>query len=266
MKHPNICNGKEKDYFIIESICHLSPDADNIYINDDLALKKSKEHGVDDCIVFNSDGTVEIGHGALFGTWNENSYTIEWLGIVNTKNFKIEGDMLTVEFNNDKNGITRRIYRRSDENGILQNVSGDKTYANKNFSVLVPEGWKAIELTLDGEIRQDMINIHKGATSNMDAFYTPCVTVMYVRNAPYQIPPPKSFYNNVADITPFTAGKYDFTGFSGEILNKPCIVFWSKNDKEYVQITICTEVNGKKIAFEDADVQAIIASVTMVND
>jgi len=147
--------------------------------------------------------------------------------------------------------------------GKSSKVSGE-TYTNKNFSVLVPKGWKSVETVFDGETRQDMVSICKGAKSDIDAFHCPCVGVMYASDASRQSPPPKSFYDDAADIEPFTVGKYDFKGFKGVIMSNPNIVFWTTNAKEYFQFSVVTEVEGKKIALEDAEVQAIIESVKPV--
>ena len=143
-------------------------------------------------------------------------------------------------------------------------VSGE-TFSTDNFSVLIPKGWRAIRATdpfENGKLREDMVYINKGAKSDIAIFSTPGVVVLYAPNA--MTHPPKSFYDDTADITPFTAGKYAFEGFSGKFSGKPLIVFWTTNAKEYFQITINAEIDGKKIALDDADVQAIIASVTLV--
>jgi len=144
-------------------------------------------------------------------------------------------------------------------------VSGE-TFSTEQFSVLVPSGWMVIRATdpfEKGKIREDMVYINKGAKAEIDIFSTPGVSIIYVANrkAKNTLPPPKSFYDDVVDMKPFTLGKYNYEGYTAKFSNKPMTIFWTISDEEYFQFSVNTEIDGKKIAFEDADVQAIIESV-----
>lgn len=64
------------------------------------------------------------------------------------------------------------------------------------------------------------------------------------------------------DLEPVTIGDYTWNGFTGKSIGTPIAVLWTGEEGEdQIQLTICLK-NGDKISLEDADVQAIIASIT----
>ena len=160
MKHSNICNSKEKDYFVLTSIEGMHPSVDDS--GGSKTLEMLKEMGMNFYLVFNSDGTVVVGHYPTIATWNENSYTIKYNDEGEEKeiisNFTIEGDVLTVYEDCDANGepyVTRHIYRRSDEEPPRLNAPvGDKTveievtdgFATGHMSAYCPPGWHWVEI------------------------------------------------------------------------------------------------------------------------
>lgn len=74
--------------------------------------------------------------------------------------------------------------------------------------------------------------------------------------------PMKELYEETADLEPITIGNYTWNGFTGESIGTPIAILWTGEEGAgQIQLTICLE-NGDKISLEDADVQAIIASIT----
>jgi len=160
MTHTNICKSKEKDYFVLESIEGMHPSVDDS--GGSKTLKMLKEMGMNYYLVFNSDGTVVVGHYPTIAVWNENSYTIKYDEEGEEKemvsNFTIEGDVLTVYEDCEANGepyVTRHIYRRSDEEAPDLNApAGDKTveievtdgFVTGRMSAYCPPGWHWVEI------------------------------------------------------------------------------------------------------------------------
>ena len=73
--------------------------------------------------------------------------------------------------------------------------------------------------------------------------------------------PMKELYEDAADLEPVTIGDYTWNGFTGTSLDTPIAVLWTgEQGSGQILVTLCLE-NGDKISLEDADVQAIIASI-----
>ena len=146
-------------------------------------------------------------------------------------------------------------------------VSGE-IYSTEIFSVLVPKGWKAFPYYQAGTEtpRQNMVAVHKGAKEPNDMSETPGIVINYFPDAKTVMTPRKSLYEDTADMEPFTSGKYTWEGFTGVnnmITRKmPVAVFWTTNAAELFQVVVWLENGGKKIALDNADVQAIIAGIS----
>jgi len=143
-------------------------------------------------------------------------------------------------------------------------VSGE-VYTSEVMSVLVPKGWKAFPGLVAGtidEFREDQVAIHKGAKQAIDQLDTPGIVINYFPQAKYARTPGKTWYDNVSDIAPFTMGNYEWEGFTGSISNRKCAIFWTTNADELFQVVAWLEYDGKKISLDDADVKALIASIS----
>lgn len=109
----------------------------------------------------------------------------------------------------------------------------------------------------------NVIQIYKGAKSEWDQFSTPYVMISYYGPDNPMFEPSKDFYEEGADLEPVTLGDYTWKGFTAKSLDTPIAILWTGEEgSDQLQLTICLE-NGSKISLEDADVQAIIASINI---
>ena len=128
-----------------------------------------------------------------------------------------------------------------------------------NFTVDVPDGWTAFP----EEGNPDTITLSKGGQSAIDLMSAPSIKIdFYSDYRELMSAPLSSFYENVEEFEAKKIGDtYTWEGFKATSGNYPLAMFWTLNDDVDVQIAIWTEMGGKTISVDDADVQAIIASI-----
>ena len=68
------------------------------------------------------------------------------------------------------------------------------------------------------------------------------------------------WYDNVVDLEPKQIGNYTWNGFTCTSLDYPTAVLYTDGDVQ-IQITMTLGNDDGKIAVDDVDVQAIIASI-----
>lgn len=143
-------------------------------------------------------------------------------------------------------------------------VKGE-TYDAGQVSALVPEGWKAFPTTdvfdeYEGDYDPNAFSIYKGAQSEWDQLAKPGITITRMDTASFVSA--KDWYDDVKDIEVAPIGSYTCTGYTGtSLVDYPYTVIEMVDGDTTVQVAILTESNGEKIALEDADVQAILASI-----
>ena len=159
-----------------------------------------------------------------------------------------------------------------------------ETFDGGNVSALVPDGWMGfhgVDFFDEYEEGYDpnVIQIYKGAKSEWDQFSTPYVMISYYgpdnpMSTPYVMisyygpdnpmyEPSKDYYEEGADLEPFTTGSYTWKGFTAKSLDTPIAMLWTGEYGEgQIQLMICLE-NGEKISLDDVDVQAILASINI---
>ena len=148
-----------------------------------------------------------------------------------------------------------------------EDVKGE-TFDGGNISALVPDGWMGfhgVDFFDEYEEGYDpnVIQIYKGAKSEWDQFSTPYVMISYYGPDNPMFEPSKDFYEEGADLEPVTLGDYTWKGFTAKSLDTPIAILWTGEEGEgQIQLMICLE-NGDKISLDDADVQAIIASINI---
>ena len=109
----------------------------------------------------------------------------------------------------------------------------------------------------------DPADITEGAKSEWDLLSTPYVMISYFGPDNPMMEPMKELYEESADIEPVTIGDYTWSGFTGKSIDTPIAILWTGEEgSDQIQVMICLE-NGDKISLEDADVQAIIASINI---
>lgn len=143
-----------------------------------------------------------------------------------------------------------------------------ETFDGGNVSALVPDGWMGfhgVDFLDEYEEGYDpnVIQIYKGAKSELDQFSTPYVMISYYGPDNPTFEPSKDFYEEGADLEPVTLGDYTWKGFTAKSLDTPIAILWTGEEgSDQIQVMICLE-NGDKISLEDADVQAILASINV---
>lgn len=146
-----------------------------------------------------------------------------------------------------------------------EQVKGE-VYETSVMSVLVPDGWMVFpkadifEEYPDEPGNPNGMQIYKGAEDEIDAFTKPGLTIDYY-NSDTTMVSPKSYYSDAEDITPFTTGDYTWEGFTATSLDKPLTVLIS-NDPQ-IQVSVWTDNDDGTISVDDADVQAILSSITI---
>lgn len=146
-------------------------------------------------------------------------------------------------------------------------VAGEM-YNAGNFSALVPEGWKAFPVEdifadEEGAISPNSLSVCKGGETDWDLFSKPYLDIDYYGENSKLTPPAKDWYDDAEDIASFTAGNFTWEGFSATSYEMPMIILWGINGDVEYQVTIW--FNGGSISQTDADVQAILASLTLGN-
>ena len=128
-------------------------------------------------------------------------------------------------------------------------VKGE-TYDAGIVSALVPNGWKAFPVS-------DMFDEYDGE-NEFDLFTKPYVQINYYPDTSMYVS--SDWYDDVVDLEAKQIGNYTWNGFTCNNMGYPTAVLYTDGDVQ-IQITMILENEGNKIALEDADVQAIIASI-----
>ena len=119
-----------------------------------------------------------------------------------------------------------------------------ETFDGGNISALVPDGWMGFH-----------------GMDYFDEYEEGMMTYFSPDNPMYE--PSKDYYEEGADLEPITLGSYTWKGFTAKSLDTPIAILWTGEEGEgQIQLMICLE-NGDKISLDDADVQAIIASINI---
>lgn len=142
-------------------------------------------------------------------------------------------------------------------------ITGE-TFDAGNVSALVPNGWTAYPVTdlfdeYEGDYDPTAVQIVKGAESEFDVFSKPYIQINYYGEETQMISS-KDFYDDAKDIEPMQIGNYSWNGFTTDNSGYPTAILWTEGDV-LIQLMIILE-NNDKISLDDADVQAIIASIT----
>lgn len=163
---------------------------------------------------------------------------------------------------------------KSDSAGNAKGAAGEETkaveikgetYETSLLSVLVPEGWMAFPKADVFEDYPDEpgdpsgLLIYKDAKDDFDIFTKPGITIDYYTPDKTMVSP-KSYYADAKDLEPITTGEYTWEGFTATSLDKPLAVL-SMTEPYQIQVSVWTEMDDGKISLEDADLQAILASI-----
>ena len=145
-------------------------------------------------------------------------------------------------------------------------TSGE-TFDAGNVNALVPEGWMAFTASdlldeYEGDTNTNSFSIYKGAQYEFDQLTKPGLQITYYDKDTTMMEPWKDLYEDTEDISPFTLGAYTWEGFTGKSSDYPIAVLWTEDGDEQFQVNIWLENGGQKLTLEDADVQAILTSIS----
>ena len=146
-------------------------------------------------------------------------------------------------------------------------ITGE-TYDAGNVSALVPDGWKAFPVTDmwsddPNATDPDQLNIVKDGKTEFDMLSKPYIQIVHYEPGSMMVPS-KTYYDSAADVEPITTGNLTWEGFSAVgMLDSSFIIMWTTNaDGHQFQINIYDKTSEGTITLNDADVQAILASIT----
>lgn len=144
-----------------------------------------------------------------------------------------------------------------------EEVKGE-TFDAGQISVLVPEGWKAFPAAdlldqYEGDNDPTGLSVYKGAKSEWDQLTKPGITISSYKTEEFLSS--KDWYTDAKDIEVGSIGSYTCTGYTGTSLDYPYTVVEMVDGDTTIQAAILMENEGAKIALEDVDVQAILASI-----
>ncbi|MBQ2697405.1 MAG: hypothetical protein IJF59_01915, partial [Clostridia bacterium] len=148
--------------------------------------------------------------------------------------------------------------------GEAPQVPGEMFDAGR-VKALVPEGWKGFPQKdpfsdQEGATDPDVINICKGATSDLDLLSKPFVRIDYYGPDTQMGGGLKDWYSNTEDLAPLQCGGYTWEGFTTTDYGLMAVLVTEDGDHQY-QASVYLETDDGKISLADADVQAILASV-----
>lgn len=154
----------------------------------------------------------------------------------------------------------------SDGGENASEITGE-VYDAGNVQVLAPAGWKAFGVSdvfaeEENAMDPDVVQVCKGGETEMDLWSKPYIQINYYGPDTDMMQPSKDFYDNAEDIEPLTAGSYTWTGFTCESLGSAIAILWAEDGEHQYQASVYLEAGGQSISLNDADVQAILASVT----
>lgn len=137
------------------------------------------------------------------------------------------------------------------------------------LSALVPNGWKAFGVVdqwaeKEGAMKPDYFQIGKGAKEDYDLYSKPSVAIQYYDEGTDMMVPDKSFYEEAKDVADIELGGRTWSGFTGKSMNAPLMILWTgEAGGDQFQVVIWLDMGDGTISVDDADVQAIIASIAV---
>ena len=145
-------------------------------------------------------------------------------------------------------------------------VTGE-TFDAGNVSAIVPAGWKAFpqkDVFADDKdaTNPDTFYVAKGAENELDLFSKPYILIYHYAPTTTMIAPSKNFYDDAVDLPDMTIGEHTWHGFTCNSLGYKYHMLWTgENNEDQFQVSVLYESTDGSVKLEDADVQAIIASV-----
>ena len=145
-------------------------------------------------------------------------------------------------------------------------ASGEK-YSTGAFNVQVPKGWAVTPFYRSGQISPNTIAVHKGTAEEYKLMVAPFLQIQLHTESGFSGEQnAKNSFQELKEMQSVTLGKNLWKGFSAVQTrsgNKtPVNYIWTAVDGGHISIAVWTEMGDKKISLDEADVKALIASIT----
>ncbi|MBQ3380016.1 MAG: hypothetical protein IJG50_09200 [Clostridia bacterium] len=135
-------------------------------------------------------------------------------------------------------------------------VAGGEICDTGAFSVMVPDGWKAFPQSEPGKLK-----VYKGATSEDDMYGKPGIDITYSASGSYYLV--TGVFDSYEEVAGVTIGDREWSGAEGAYSSSMNLTSLSAVDGEgYFAVDIWQPTDGNTISPDDADVIAIITSLT----
>lgn len=127
--------------------------------------------------------------------------------------------------------------------------------------VSVPEGWMAFCGTdSGGKVTPKKVHIYKGIALASEMFTHAGITVCFFDRGDRYLSP-KAFYDDVADIAPFSLGSFTWSGYTCTSLGYPYTMLDARRDGCVLQVMMLMKNGEHEISAEEADVRCILESL-----
>jgi len=157
----------------------------------------------------------------------------------------------------------------------LTEITGE-IYSTGEFQALVPKGWRSFPVTdpfeEDRPVKSDCFFLNKGGESQWHVFEKPYIRLehFYPDEQMDVSEPDPELWQNVEEYPSMQFGELIWNGYAADNYHGRAhmgrfAVLWTENDGQKYQALICFRSGGHTISLEDADVQAILASVGLTN-
>ena len=148
-----------------------------------------------------------------------------------------------------------------------QSVS-EEVFDAGNVQALVPKGWKAFPyadyFSEDPNATDpDIIRVCKGGKTEADLFSNPYLQINYY-GPDIEMGSVELFYDNIVALAPQQIGNYTWNGFTTNDYGGTNAILYTTDGEHQFQVSVW--MGDNEIHLEDADVQAIIASITLSAD
>ena len=135
-------------------------------------------------------------------------------------------------------------------------------FDNGSVSVFVPDGWCAFQgMDSDRNVNLRRVYVYKNAEHELDMFSRAGITLCFYGKREIYLTS-RNFYSDVCDITPFTLGEYEWTGYTCTSLGYPYTVLEAEKDGRHIQVMILEKNGEYSISPDDEDVHSIIESIS----
>ena len=149
-------------------------------------------------------------------------------------------------------------------------VTGE-IYSTGEFSVLIPDGWKAFPTYTNGDVNKPVtgrLSVFKGIEEIIGMRGGgPGFNVTHYEKGKTVILVSKDKFDDAVDLQPIALDNYTWEGLTGTYSTMgPCVYAWTtpqETDVDKFEVYIWLTGQGGEISFDDADVQAILASITL---